>query len=330
MTAIAPISATITATIDIWSETVYDNRVGLYRLQDAQGTVFDTSTQTTITPDQIGYLQAAIGQRVFEFDKNGGGTVELEKGYYAPYIIVDSTAEEWLNSNPTNHWGGDSFAYIPLFEAPTSAQMNFDRVALLGDNVFGFEDEIMGQTDYDYNDMILKVDFPDNLPSSPVNATNNVDSVIFNADGSLGTPINRFQNEDLPGTYLYAGEAESQGIRANFPNLIEEGQAFKVAVEPGDNLITINRFQNEDLPGTYLYAGEAESQNIRANFPNFIEEGIAFYVYDGAANLGVDVYRFQNLDLPGTYIFVTGEERQNIIDNFPNFVEEGVAFEVEI
>ena len=144
------------------------------------------------------------------------------------------------------------------------------------------------------------------------------------------TPIIRFQNSDRPGTYLFAGEEESQGIRANFPNFIEEGQAFKVATEPGDGLIRINRFQNLDVPGTYLYAGEGESEGIRANFPNFSEEGIAFYVYPGSADIGVDFNRFQNLDVPGTYLFAGPEESQGIRANFPNFDEEGVAFEVEI
>ncbi|MEM9273251.1 MAG: SBBP repeat-containing protein [Cyanobacteria bacterium P01_F01_bin.143] len=161
----------------------------------------------------------------------------------------------------------------------------------------------------------------DNGNGNNANSENEIDSL-------LNTPINRFQNSDLPGTYLFAGEAESQGIRANFPNFVEEGQAFTVAVEPGDDLIRLNRFQNSNVPGTYLYAGEEESQGIRANFPNFVEEGIAFYVYPGSADIGVDFYRFQNSNVPGTYIFVAGEERQNILANFPNFVEEGVAFEV--
>ena len=154
--------------------------------------------------------------------------------------------------------------------------------------------------------------------------------LIIDDSPVLNTPINRFQNNALPGTYLFAGASESQGIRGNFPNFVEEGQAFKVAVEPGDGLIRLNRFQNINVPGTYLYAGEQESQSIRANFPNFIEEGIAFYVYPGSADIGVDFYRFQNLEVPGTYIFVGAEERQNLLANFPNFVEEGVAFEVGI
>lgn len=146
----------------------------------------------------------------------------------------------------------------------------------------------------------------------------------------LNTPLFRFQNNAISGTYLYAGEEESQNIRANFPNFIEEGQAFKVAVEPDDDLIVINRFQNSDLPGTYLYAGEEESQNIRVNFPNFTEEGIAFYVYGVNSDLGESIYRFQNSDLPGTYLFVGEQERQSILQNNTNFIEEGIAFEVAI
>ncbi len=180
----------------------------------------------------------------------------------------------------------------------------------------------------------VNLDYDPNVAGSGTGDSSGSYSLELSLDGRDGdlftTPIIRFQNSDLPGTYLFAGEAESQGIRANFPNFIEEGQAFKVAVEEGDDLIRINRFQNSNVPGTYLYAGEAESQGIRANFPNFIEEGVAFYVYDGAANRGVDFYRFQNTSVPGTYIFVAGEERQNILTNFPNFEEEDVAFEVEI
>ncbi|MEM9271586.1 MAG: DVUA0089 family protein [Cyanobacteria bacterium P01_F01_bin.143] len=144
------------------------------------------------------------------------------------------------------------------------------------------------------------------------------------------TPITRFQNSDRPGTYLFAGPEESEGIRDNFPNFEEEGVAFQVATEPGDDLIRFNRFQNSDVPGTYLYAGEEESISIRANFPQFIEEGIAFYTYNGSSDVGEDFYRFQNLAVPGTYIFVAGEERLNILANFPDFEEEGVAFKVEI
>ena len=170
---------TINANIHVWSETVFDNRVGLYRLENAQGTVIDPLNGEELTPDQQGYLEAAISQRVFEFDRNGegyikseedgseeddyvpyiGGNIELEKGYYAPYIIVNGTAEQWLSSNTNNLHALDTFAYVPFIDDGTTGQTNYDRVTLLGDNVFGFEDQLIALSDYDYNDMILKVDF---------------------------------------------------------------------------------------------------------------------------------------------------------------------------
>jgi hypothetical protein len=155
-------------------------------------------------------------------------------------------------------------------------------------------------------------------------------TILANDPNPLNTPIYRFQNRDIAGTYLFVGEQERQDILRNFPNFIEEGFAFNVAVEPGDNLIAMNRFQNSNVPGTYLYAGEEESRNIRQNFPNFSEEGLAFYVYGSDANVAADFYRFQNTSLLGTYLFVGEQERQSILSNFPNFAFEGAAFEAGI
>ncbi len=152
----------------------------------------------------------------------------------------------------------------------------------------------------------------------------------FPTDEILNTPLNRFQNSNLPGTYLFATEQESIGIRQNFPNFIEEGRAFSVAIQPGDNLIRFNRFQNNLVPGTYLYASEGESESIRQNFPNFIEEGIAFYAYGADAGIGIDYYRMQNSEVQGTYIFVNEAEKNQIEANFPQFINEGVAFEVGV
>ncbi len=146
---------------------------------------------------------------------------------------------------------------------------------------------------------------------------------------SLNTTINRFQNANIPGTYLFAGEEESQGIRDNFPNFDEEGLAFNVAVEPGDDLIPLYRFQSTRTPGAYLFAGEEERQSINQNFAeDFNEEGLAFYVYGAGSGLGTTFYRFHNDNRPGTYLFAGPEEREGILDNFPNFTEEGIAFEV--
>jgi hypothetical protein len=147
----------------------------------------------------------------------------------------------------------------------------------------------------------------------------------------LTQTIKRFQNSDIPGTYIFAGEDESTNIRDNFANFDEEGTAFKVSFESGDDLIPLYRFQSTRNPGTYLFVGEEERQGILENFSNdFNEEGLAFYVYGVGEEKGTTFYRFQNEDKPGTYLFAGPEERENIIDNFPNFTEEGPAFEVGI
>ncbi|MBL1211581.1 hypothetical protein [Geminocystis sp. GBBB08] len=153
-------------------------------------------------------------------------------------------------------------------------------------------------------------------------------SGMNNLSPTLETPVYRFQNKDIPSTYLYAGEQEAQNIRQNYPNFKEEGFAFNVSTTPNDELISLYRFQNKSIPGTYIYVGEQERQSIKQNYTNFVEEGLAFYAYGADANKGQDIYRFQNTKLPGTYIYVGSSERQSILANYPNFVEEGVAFEV--
>ncbi|WPF87472.1 choice-of-anchor Q domain-containing protein [Cyanobacterium aponinum AL20118] len=155
--------------------------------------------------------------------------------------------------------------------------------------------------------------------------------VLTETDSLLNTPIFRFQNRDVAGTYLYAQEQEAQQIRSRYPNFIEEGQAFKVATSASDGLVRINRFQNTDTPGTYLFATESESVSIRQNHQNFKEEGVAFYVYGADADIGEDVYRFQSLKLPGSYLFALEGEKDSILANYSSdFRLEGVAFEVAI
>ena len=153
--------------------------------------------------------------------------------------------------------------------------------------------------------------------------------VTINPLDFLNTPITRFQNRDIPGTYLFAGPEESAGIRQNFPNFIEEGRAFSVATEPGEDLIPIYRFQSTQTPGTYLFVDEAERQGINRNFSNnFNEEGLAFYAYEANSGIGTTLYRFQNSGLPGTFLYTGPSERDNVLANFPAFVDEGAVFNV--
>ena len=144
----------------------------------------------------------------------------------------------------------------------------------------------------------------------------------------LNTPIYRLQSNQTPGTYLYTGEEERNSILNGF---IDEGIAFKAAVEADDDLIALYRFQSNENPGIYFWVGELERANI-LNDENlsqaFTEEGLAFYVYGVGAGQATEFYRFRNLNIAGSYIYATGVERENIIANYSDsYIEEGIAFE---
>ena len=161
--------------------------------------------------------------------------------------------------------------------------------------------------------------------------TNN--SFFTSLDPVLNTPIYRYQNQDISGTYLFLGEEEASEIHANFPNFVEEGMAFKVGNESQDDLIGMYRFQSIIMPGTYLYVGEEERASINQNHgDSFVEEGLSFYVYGAGEGQGATFYRFRNTDpnLGSNYLFATGDEAEYIRNNFPDFVEEGAAFEALI
>ena len=108
------------------------------------------------------------------------------------------------------------------------------------------------------------------------------EGIAFNAaiepDDEL-IPFFRFQNNQMPGTYLYVGEAERNTINIDSNlanNFTDEGIAFYAYGVGAGEETPFYRFQNSDVPGTYLYATGTEADNIRADFPNYIEEGIAF------------------------------------------------------
>lgn len=150
--------AKVTANINITSHAVLDNTVGLYPIEDPQGTIIDPLTGSKLVPSDEGYAVAAIRQRIVEFDKNGGGSVELADGFYAPFLIVNNTAEQWLVENPNNFPLLDTFAYFPFLSA-NGGSFDFEHIALLGDNTFGFEDLRIAESDFDFDDMIMQINF---------------------------------------------------------------------------------------------------------------------------------------------------------------------------
>lgn len=156
----------------------------------------------------------------------------------------------------------------------------------------------------------------------------NIELWKFITKSRFDTQLYRFQNINVPGTYLFVGETERQDVLKKYPNFQEEGPAFKVGKSPEINTISVNRFQSTVIPGTYTFATETDfQQNYNTN--QFVNEGIAFYAYDPSSDFGTQIYRFENRDRLGTFLFVGPEERQNILSNYPIFEDKGVVFRVE-
>jgi V8-like Glu-specific endopeptidase len=141
---------TLEATFNVKREAAFKNIVGFYKIEDAEGTV-KSLTGAVLKPQNRGYRQAALANKIAGIDLVGENlqTVTTTKNIvggamYAPFLIVDGNV------------GDDNAFVLTPFAAGNYGQL--DRVRLLGDNVFGFEDLLVG-SDNDFNDFIVQASF---------------------------------------------------------------------------------------------------------------------------------------------------------------------------
>ncbi|MEM9271347.1 MAG: hypothetical protein AAGA80_00100 [Cyanobacteria bacterium P01_F01_bin.143] len=205
-----------------------------------------------------------------------------------------------LNNNDFEHWenGTTSFTLdnVPQEPAMTTGGEQLGQRQLLTNLDYAAFEDIGWELDFDELDTPI-YRFQSNVTPGTYlfvgeaerqninqNLSDNFidEGVAFNAAIAPNDeliPLFRFQSTQLPGTYLFVGEAERNSINAD-PNLSssfnEEGIAFYVYGAGADEAAPFSRFQNSSVPGTYLYATGTEAANIRTNLPNFVEEGIAF------------------------------------------------------
>ncbi|MEM9803948.1 MAG: DUF4114 domain-containing protein [Cyanobacteria bacterium P01_D01_bin.56] len=148
----------ITANFTVQREAAFDNYVGFYQITDTNGSVLDPLTAQTLKPGNVGYMQAAFGNRVAGIDlatANQTTTMlsgAFEGGFlFAPFIITNGTLEQLLDRDTAN----GPAVYFPYLSANSDGA---DHIRLLGDNIFGFED-LPGGGDADYNDMVISARF---------------------------------------------------------------------------------------------------------------------------------------------------------------------------
>ncbi len=132
------------------SDAAYNNNIGFYAVEDAQGTLANG-----LKPGDAGYAEAAIKSallRCFKTDTKTDVAVEGGK-IYAPVVIANGSFEDYLKNNPQNQASGDIHAYFNYIGANTD---KVDHFRLLGDNKFGVED-FYGGGDRDYNDIVFQM-----------------------------------------------------------------------------------------------------------------------------------------------------------------------------
>jgi hypothetical protein len=146
--------AATNASFTVSSEAQYNNTIGFYTVNNAQGQVTDPTTGATLSPGDAGYARAAMRLRVATVDRNGSSPINLTGGkLLAPFLIANSTVDNFLAVNPTNQSRVDTVAYFAYLGANPDRQ---DHIRLLGDNTFGFED-LAGGGDKDFNDIVAQV-----------------------------------------------------------------------------------------------------------------------------------------------------------------------------
>ncbi len=142
--------------VEVYREAAFDNLIGFYKISDFNGGIdIDGDGIADINPNDAGYKDAALANRITGLDllateNQTTTTVDgiLEAGsILAPFIIADGTFDEAINNNAEVY-----FAFLGANSDKT------DRIRLLGDNTFGFEDMVNGG-DKDFNDVIVKINF---------------------------------------------------------------------------------------------------------------------------------------------------------------------------
>ncbi len=147
-------TGTVNATFTVSRSAAFNNTVGFYVIANAQGQVRDAGGNL-VSPGDAGYLQVAMQNRVDIALQGVDQSVISAKGTFqggtiiAPFIAINSSLAPLLDNNPNN----DPAVMFPFINANPG---KLDRIRLLGDNTFGFED-LITNSDLDYNDLIIKV-----------------------------------------------------------------------------------------------------------------------------------------------------------------------------
>ncbi|MEM8503084.1 MAG: choice-of-anchor Q domain-containing protein [Cyanobacteria bacterium P01_D01_bin.1] len=150
------VSGNITADVMVYREAAFDNVLGFFTVENAEGQVRDQAGNLLSVGDE-GYIRAAIENQVISDLTGNNGTVETYSAQIAgnqllsSFIVSNGIVADLLDDNAMN----DPEVYFTHLGANSDGA---DHVRLLGDNTFGFEDTINGG-DQDFDDLVVKLTF---------------------------------------------------------------------------------------------------------------------------------------------------------------------------
>jgi len=267
-------------------------------------------------------LETALSQGVINITSLTSGGATATSNSIADISVSENSPDQVINLSDTfEDLDGDDIA----FEVISNTNSNLVTPILNASDLnLDFQDNQSG-----VSEITIRGTDSDSTIDETFSINVNPESI-----GSEGFDVQyyRFQNSDLPGTYIFVDGGERASILAdpNLENFVEEGNAFKVRSTPGENLVEVNRYQSSQTPGTYLFSTASDFQSDSSiTQSDFLLEGLAFYAHGANSGSGNDYYRFENNNRPGTYLFSESGERSSIIANFSTFEDQGTVWAVE-
>ncbi|MBE9212783.1 DUF4114 domain-containing protein [Plectonema cf. radiosum LEGE 06105] len=144
----------VAITFAVDREALFDNTVGFYKIEDAEGTITDPITGNKLKPsDGKAYAELALKLHQPELElrvDNLSSTIiqdTLSGGYlYAPFMIADGNLDTLK--------GDFSQVYFSFAQANSDG---VEHIRSLGNNTLGFED-LWNGGDHDFNDIVIRTE----------------------------------------------------------------------------------------------------------------------------------------------------------------------------
>jgi uncharacterized protein (DUF1800 family) len=136
----------------------------------------------------------------------------------------------------------------------------------------------------------------------------------------------RFYNKNTGVHFYTADPAERQLVLASYPNLLDEGAAYRALPGAGTGTTPVWRFYNVQTGAHFYTADAVERTRVLATFPQFADEGVRFFAYTSDAIDRTPVHRFYNTRTQTHFYTASSAERDFVVRTYPIFVYEGIAW----